>query len=137
MALPLLYTPGKSTTDIGRGSHAPGSQSIAIGATQGTSGAPLATDGTFATGAKSQAIGAGAKATGAGSVQIGTGTNAVANTIKFQGDFIATVRVGVVTPVGAVVPAFIGQVYIDTVTKLGYLAVGAANTDWKQITNAG
>ena len=38
---------------------------------------------------------------------------------------------GTVTPVGAVVPAFIGQQYIDTVLKDAYIAVGPLAADWR------
>ncbi|MEM6378819.1 MAG: hypothetical protein AAF705_11405 [Bacteroidota bacterium] len=45
---------------------------------------------------------------------------------------------GLGTPAGSITPQFIGQIYIDTTTsgsEVGYLAIGIANTDWKQITN--
>ena len=37
---------------------------------------------------------------------------------------------GVVTPVGAVTPDYIGQQYVDTVTDTMYFAVGATSADW-------
>lgn len=37
---------------------------------------------------------------------------------------------GAVTPVSAVVPDHIGQMYFDTVTKFWYVAFGTTNTDW-------
>ncbi len=42
---------------------------------------------------------------------------------------------GVVTPVSAVVPDFIGQEYFDSVTAKFYKAVGLTNADWKDMTN--
>ena len=41
---------------------------------------------------------------------------------------------GIVTPVGAVTPDAIGQIYVDTVTKIGYVAVGLTSADWSVIT---
>lgn len=40
---------------------------------------------------------------------------------------------GTSTPVGSKVPSFIGQIYIDTNTKITYIATGLTNSDWLEI----
>lgn len=37
---------------------------------------------------------------------------------------------GVVAPAGTVVPAFIGQIYVNTATQKAYAAYGLTNADW-------
>lgn len=41
---------------------------------------------------------------------------------------------GIVTPVGAVTPDAIGQIYVDTVARVGYVAVGMTSADWLVVT---
>jgi len=45
-------------------------------------------------------------------------------------------QTGIVTPVGAVTPDFIGQHYVDTSANLIYQAYGLTNTDWDQTLSA-
>jgi hypothetical protein len=51
-----------------------------------------------------------------------------------DGLLYATIATGSGTPVGNRIPAFIGQLYVDTAGKNSWIAVGTANTDWKQTT---
>lgn len=44
---------------------------------------------------------------------------------------------GIVTPVGAVVPDFEGQMYVDTVADLSYVSYGLTNADWQEIGAGG
>lgn len=44
-------------------------------------------------------------------------------------------KTGTAAPNGSVVPAMVGDIYVDTTAKIGYMAVGLTNADWKQITN--
>ncbi len=37
---------------------------------------------------------------------------------------------GTATPVGAVTPKKIGQIYVDTATPAAYVATGLTNADW-------
>ena len=39
-------------------------------------------------------------------------------------------RTGVVTPIGAVTPAFAGEIYHDTTAEKMYRAHGATSSDW-------
>lgn len=60
------------------------------------------------------------------------------NSISLVGDGeVTTIAVGVLTGDGApsITPNAIGQQYIDTTNKIGYLACGSTSSDWKQITN--
>lgn len=43
------------------------------------------------------------------------------------------VLTGTVAP--TVTPKAIGQMFVDTTAKVGYIACGLLSTDWKQITN--
>ena len=47
---------------------------------------------------------------------------------------MATPSTGTAGP--AIVPSFIGQMFIDTSAKKAYIACGAAAEDWKEVTNA-
>jgi len=46
-------------------------------------------------------------------------------------DVVGSIKQGANTPVGAVLPEFVGQFYLDTVAPdTLFLAIGATNTDW-------
>lgn len=59
----------------------------------------------------------------------GTGAMYLRNGNRF--DVVGAVKQGANTPVGAVLPEFVGQFYLDTVAPdTLFLATGASNTDW-------
>jgi len=43
---------------------------------------------------------------------------------------------GTVTPVGAITPEAVGDLYVDTTANAAYIATGTANTDWELIDTA-
>jgi hypothetical protein len=56
----------------------------------------------------------------------------IATKVDVQGDYIATVRNATVAP--AIVPSYIGQIYVNNVSKIAYIACGITSADWKAIT---
>ena len=48
----------------------------------------------------------------------------------------AKVYTGAVTPIGAVTPEAVGDLYVDTATSTAYVATGATNSDWERIDSA-
>lgn len=106
--------------EIGQGAYATAKDAVAIGTLNAAAGSDPETEGAFAT-----AVGA---------VQIGPGTNAVAGTIKVGATIVAVpILTGTATPVEAVVPVAIGQVFVDTTAKKVYVAVGLTHADWAEM----
>ena len=48
----------------------------------------------------------------------------------------APILTGTATPVEAVTPVVVGQVFVDTTAKKVYVAVGLTHADWVEVTNA-
>ena len=96
-------------TEVGQGAYATAKDAVAIGTLNKAAGSDPETEGAFAT--------------AAGAVQIGPGKNDVA----------APILTGTATPVEAVVPACVGQLFIDTTGKVVYIAVGLTHADWAEM----
>lgn len=46
----------------------------------------------------------------------------------------AAPKEGTASPVGAITPDAIGQTFVDTAARVGYIAVGLTNADWLVVT---